>query len=80
VVDAGIVKRVLQAVADAHPDEGAFAVTRLDISRGWGNLVNVTIYAAVNPARSAGHARAIRDAVEGALGTERFHVRLQEAG
>ncbi len=80
MVEPVLVKRVLQAVADAHPEEGSFAVTRVDIHRGWGNLVNVTIHAARDPQRPAGHARAIRDAVERALGTERFRVSLQEAG
>ncbi len=80
VVEAGMVKRVLQAVADAHPPEGTFAVTRVDISRGWGDLVNVTIHADRGGSGPTGHARAIRDAVELALGKERFRVRLQEAG
>ncbi len=80
MVEPALARRVLQAVAEAHPVEGTFAVTRVDISRGWGNLVNVTIHAARDPERPACHARAIRDAVEHALGTERFRVRLQDAG
>jgi hypothetical protein len=46
-------KRVLQALADAHPDRGDFAVTRMDIHRGWGGVANVTIIGldAVEPTR-----------------------------
>lgn len=76
--EAALSKRVLQAVVDAHPDDGSFAVTRVDIKRGWGNLVNVTIHVGRHDDCAVGHARAVRDAVERALGTERFRVRLRE--
>jgi hypothetical protein len=79
-VEASLVKRVLRAIADAHPEEGSFAVTRVDISRGWGDLVNVTLHARQDTARGPGHARDVRQAVERALGTERFRVRFQETG
>jgi len=83
-------KRVLQAIAEAHPDDGGFAVRRVDISRGWGDLVNVIIH--VEPDRSwrvnygaatqqrGGHAGALREAVERALAPERCRVNLLELG
>jgi hypothetical protein len=78
-------KRVLQAIAEAHPEGGEFAVRRVDISRGWGNLVNVTIHtepAATGSEGAAGrrssHARAVREAVERALAPERCRVSLFE--
>jgi hypothetical protein len=77
VVEAKVSKEVLQALADAHPDGGSFVVTRVEINRGWGDLVNVTIFAGSNPTNSAILGCAVRDAVERALGRERFRVRLE---
>ncbi len=77
VVAAKVSKEVLRAVADAHPDGGNFVVTKVEIHRGWGDLVNVTIFAGTNP---DGTARHVRDAVEQALGSERFRVRLELSG
>jgi len=70
---------VLQALADAHPDGGDFAVTRVDIHRGWGGVVNVTIFG-LNPASPQGNGRELRAAWERSLGSERFRVRLGESG
>ena len=78
-------ERVLQAIADSHPAEGDFAVRRVDISRGWGDLVNVTIHAASDRSPGAAahrrtQARAVREAVERALAPERCRVSLLEVG
>jgi hypothetical protein len=78
VVDAGLVKRVLHAVAEAHPEEGGFSVARVDVSYGWGDLVNVTIHTVGTSDDVASRRRALRDAVETVLGRERFSVRLIE--
>jgi len=78
VPGAEVTKRVLQALGDAHPDDGDFTVTRVDIDRGWGGVVNVTIFAAFHPGDGGG--RALRESVEQSLGAERFRVRLHEAG
>jgi len=78
VPGAAVTKRVLQALGNAHPDGGDFAVTRVDIDRGWGGVVNVTIFAPFHPGNGDG--RALRDSVERSLGTERFCVRLQDSG
>jgi hypothetical protein len=77
VPGAEVTKRVLQALGDAHPDDGDFAVTRVDIDRGWGGVVNVTTFAAFHPGDGG---RALRDSVEQSLGAERFHVRLHDSG
>jgi hypothetical protein len=76
VVDAQVSKEVLRALADAHPDGGSFVVTKVEIHRGWGDLVNVTIFAGSD----LGLGRTVREAVELALGTERFRVRLETSG
>ena len=55
-------------------------MTKVEIHRGWGDLVNVTIFAGPDQWNSAGLRRALRDAVERALGRERFLVRLEMAG
>jgi hypothetical protein len=76
VVEAKVSKEVLRALADAHPDDGSFVVSKVEIHRGWGDLVNVTIFAGAQPYGTARYGRDVRDAVERALGTERFRVRL----
>ena len=76
VVGATVTKRVLGAVADTHPEGGDFAVTRVDIHRGWGGVVNVTIFG-LDPARPCCGGRELREAVERSLGSERFRFRLE---
>ena len=87
--EAHVTKRVLQAIAESHPEDGDFAVRRVDISRGWGDLVNVTIHAEADRSeggaggtthRRSGHGRLLREAVERALAPERCRVSLLELG
>ena len=88
--EAFLSKRVLQAIAESHPDDGDFAVRRVDISRGWGDLVNVTIHAEADRSRvhdagatarrRSSHAHLVREAVERALAPERCRVSLLELG
>ena len=88
VGEAYLSKRVLQAIAESHPEDGDFAVRRVDISRGWGDMVNVTIHAEADRSGAAGrggtwrsgHARVVREAVERALAPERCRVSLLELG
>jgi hypothetical protein len=77
MVDPALVKRVLRAVADAHPEAGAFAVRRVEIKKGWGDLINVTIQAVQEPGQGNEEARQVRAAVERVLGSERFRVSLE---
>lgn len=79
VVDAHISRRVLQAIADAHPREGSFTVRRVDIQRGWGDLIHVTIHVAGggdDGGTSIGHRMTVRNAVEQALDSRRHRVTL----
>lgn len=76
MVEAKVSKQVLQALADAHPEGGRFVVTKVEIHRGWGDLINVTIFAGPDPDNNGRHGRDVRNAVERALGLERFRVRL----
>ena len=78
VVGATVTKRVLRALADSHPDGGDGPVTRVDIHRGWGGVVYVTIFG-IDPAGPSG-GREVREAVERSLGAERFRVRLEASG
>ena len=76
---------MFQAIADAHPDEGHFTVHRVDIRRGWGDLLNVTIHAysggAAPDSRTLSAAgQAIRKSVEHALVHQRSRVALLEIG
>ena len=74
MVGVEITRRVFVAIADAHPDGSAYEISRVDIRRGWGNVVNVTIHGGGDP---QGHGRVIREAIERALETERHSVRLE---
>ena len=83
MIQPEVVKRVFQAIAAAHPEEGHFTVHRVDIRRGWGNLLNVTIHAdaggtASDSATLSAAGQAIRKSVEHALGPERSRVSLVE--
>ncbi len=88
--EAHLSKRVLLAIAESHPDHGEFAVRRVDISRGWGNLVNVTIHTLPDRSwdradgaggrRRGPHAQAVREAVERALAPERCRVSVLDVG
>jgi len=74
MVGVEVTKRVFLAIADAHPDGSAYEISRVDIRRGWGDIVSVTIHGGRDP---HGHGRAIREAVERALDPERHSVRLE---
>lgn len=74
MVGVDITRRVFLAIADAHPVGSAYEICRVDIRRGWGGIVNVTIHGGRDP---QGHGRAIREAVERALDPERHSVRLE---
>jgi divalent metal cation (Fe/Co/Zn/Cd) transporter len=69
-------KRVLEALADALPEEGTSPVKSLRIHDGWGNMVFVAIHTALS--RSSDHelGNRIKDSVEGALGGQRHRVEI----
>ncbi len=74
MVGAAVTKRILRAIAEAHPDDSDFEISRIEIRRGWGDIVNVTIHGGHDP---QGHGRPIREAVERALEPQRHSVRLE---
>jgi hypothetical protein len=74
MVGVDVTRRVFMAIAGAHPDGSAYEISRVDVRRGWGDIVNVTIHGGRDP---QGHGRVIREAVERALETERHSVRLE---
>jgi hypothetical protein len=79
MVGAEVTKRVLTALAEAHPAGGECAVSGFDIERGWGGVVHVRIYAASQDQGANGdHWRELRSAVEGALEAERHNVRIEQ--
>jgi hypothetical protein len=74
MVGVDVTKRVLRAIADAHPDGSGYEISRVEIARGWGDVVYVTISGGRDP---EGHGRAIREAVERVLAPSRHNVRLE---
>ena len=74
MVVAAVTKRVFRAIADAHPGDSDFEISRVEIRHGWGDIVNVTIHGGRDP---QGHGRAVREAVERALDPARHSVRLE---
>ena len=74
MVGAAVTTRIFRAIADAHPDDSDFEISRVEIRDGWGDIVNVTIHGGHDP---QGHGRPIREAVERALDPDRHSVRLE---
>jgi len=81
MVGADVTKRVLAALAEAHPSAGAFEVAGVSIGRGFGDVVYVRVYASGTDAHAAvrgEHWRHMKKAIEGALGSERHRVMLED--
>jgi len=74
MVGVGVTKRILRAITDTHPDGSAYEISRVEIKEGWGGVLYVTISGGSDP---DGDGRAIREAVERALGSRRHNVRLE---
>lgn len=74
MVGAAVTKRIFLAIADAHPDDSDYEISKVEIDHGWGDIINVTIRGGHDPQN---HGRAIREAVERALDPERRSVRLE---
>lgn len=77
MVGADLNKRVLHALADALTDDSDYAFCGVDIRSGWGGVVTVTIYGETDDGVPGSPGRALREAVESALGVERHTVRLE---
>lgn len=65
MVDAATARLVLTALADALPPEGNDVVTRIDIHRGWGDVIQIRIHSRL--ARDAELAGSFRRAVAAKL-------------
>jgi hypothetical protein len=70
-------KRVFSAIAQVLPDDGRAYVTKLDIRRGWGNVLNVQLHTTL-PYSEAGRELGdeLRASIAEALGDERHHVEI----
>lgn len=71
-------KRVLIGLADALPVEGYNFITRIDIGRGWGNTILVTIYAsALLQHEPLDMRKMCKEAVDEVLAGERHLVQFE---
>jgi hypothetical protein len=70
-------KRVLSAIAQVLPDDGRDYLTKVDIRRGWGDVLNVQLHTAM-PCSEVGRelGEKLRDAVGEALRDERHVVEI----
>lgn len=77
MVDARTVKKILRAVAEAHPASGPTLLHRLDLMEGWGDMLIVRLHATVSPQADLSHeARRLRNAVQDAIGERRRQVEI----
>ena len=70
-------KSVLSAIAQVLPDDGHDYLTKLDIRRGWGNVLYVRLHTTVPPSEAGREfGGRLRDAIREALGEERHSVEI----
>jgi hypothetical protein len=75
MVGTGVTKRVLIGLANALPEEGYNFITRIEIGRGWGDAILVTIYASASLQHDPVDIRTVyKEAVEKVLAGERHLV------
>ena len=78
MVAAETTTKILQALLETHPTDGQGVITGLDIQQGWGDMVQVHIYAGRD--RRSGEVaepavlERIRRAVVGSLGDDVRHT------
>ena len=77
MVGADVNKRVLHALADTLADGSGYVFTGVDVRLGWGGVVKVTIFGETDDGVPGTSGRALRGAVESALGGQRHTVRLE---
>lgn len=70
-------KRVLSAIAEVLPDDGHNYLTKVDIRRGWGDVLNVQLHTTM-PRTEGGRelGEKLRDAIDKALRDERHLVEI----
>jgi hypothetical protein len=78
MVATGVTKRVLTGLANALPEEGYNFITRIDIGRGWGETILVTIYAsALLQHQSLDIRKMYKEAIDEVLVGERHLVQFE---
>jgi hypothetical protein len=71
----GMTKGVLAAIAEVLPDDGRNHIARLDVRRGWGNILNIRLYATASPATGGRELETkLRRAINAAMGDERHSI------
>ncbi len=70
-------KRVLSSIAEVLPDDGHNYLTKVDIRRGWGDVLNVQVHTTMTRAEGGRVlGEKLRDAVHEALRDERHFVQI----
>jgi hypothetical protein len=69
-------KRVLSAIVQALPDDGHNYLTKVDIRRGWGDVLNVQLHTTMPPTAGRELGEKLRDAINEALRDERHFVEI----
>lgn len=69
-------KSVLSAIAHVVPDDGHTYVTKLDIRRGWGNILYIRLHTTVPHSAGREFGDRLRNAIGEALGDERHSVEI----
>ncbi len=74
-------KRVLSAIAQVLPDDGHHYLTKVDVRRGWGDVLNVQLYTTMPRTEDGrGIGEKLRDAIDEALRDERHFVEIVWGG
>jgi hypothetical protein len=70
-------KRILSAIAQVLPDDDQNYLTKIDIRRGWGDVLNVRLHTTM-PRTEYGRefGQRLREAIGEALGEERHLVEI----
>jgi hypothetical protein len=70
-------KRVFEAIAQVLPDDGHNYLTKVDVRRGWGDILNVRLHTTM-PRNEGGRelGERLRSAIGEALGDERHFVEM----
>jgi hypothetical protein len=78
MVATGVTKRVLSGLANAMPEKGYNFITRIDIGRGWGDMILVTIYSsALLQHEPLDFRKMFKQAVDEVLADERHLVQFE---
>jgi hypothetical protein len=78
MVATGVTKRVLIGLANALPQEGYNFITRIDIGRGWGDAILVTIHASASLQHQPLDIRTVyKEVIDEVLAGERHLVQFE---